>query len=213
MNWSGVSEMKEPTIHDQLLETVRIVIAPVLANDLWQTFGYKKRPSRPVFLSKLMPKRRLLRETVLIQEFYTTSYSIVSKEIFANDSITDSIGFNSKMLEVCVLGIDKILWKHLRFGSIEECIDVTLMAARLYHDTEEDEYPGTFVRRVTERLGESLPHAWWGGIAYALGSGLSPFDAAKMAARETRYNSEGGAISGADLFFNSIQNTFPEYTI
>lgn len=140
----------------------------VLEDDLWQMFGYKRRPRRGHWFNRFVKEDKLVKENFLARELTLVSLARLIPPLRKLPEIEKSIAVVARILEMVVEGErpSTQIWKvSMGFPSKDAAIDFFMAGLARYCGTTVEECGPIFVERMMEVVDENSKAIWLLGAA------------------------------------------------
>lgn len=155
-----------PSLDSQCRSAFMIVCHGVLDDANWRPFGFRRRPRRGRVFDHFVPRKRLEKETVLVQELWGAFFAQISYWITQRQDFSFRVEFLARLFEFCLGDDTSPLWPSIRFISSSEAIEFLRDASRDYFLVAPSDHASVFVKRCGDRLAQDLPKVWMLGAAW-----------------------------------------------
>ncbi|RKY10902.1 MAG: hypothetical protein DRP65_05720 [Planctomycetota bacterium] len=154
------------SLDNQCRSASMIVFHGVLDDANWKPFGFRRRPRRGIFFNHFVPRKRLEKETVLVQELWGTFFAQISYWITQRRDFSFQVEFLARLFEFCLGDDASPLWPSIRFTSSSEAAEFLRDAHRDYFLAAPSDHASVFIKRCGDRLAQDLPKVWMLGAAW-----------------------------------------------
>ncbi len=152
---------------DAARQAANVVLQFILDDSNWRLVSFRRRPRRGSFFDRFVSRRRLARETAVVQEFFCLVLAVVTRWIFQRSGDrAQPEELLGRVLELCIDGFTDPLWPVFRFTTFEEAASFVSEGVPAYVAAgPPDTMAAVLHERMSPTLGEGEQEAW---IAHAV---------------------------------------------